>query len=264
MYFVGIDIGSSATKAAAVDGTGAILATAVIPMGTGTKGSTTALNELYAKANLSPEDCGNMIATGYGRNNFKAASTQLSEIICHAKGVKKVLPSVHTIIDIGGQDSKAIRVSPRGTIEQFVMNDKCAAGTGRFLELMCRVVDIGIDEMGAVSAQAHQTLDISNTCAVFAESEVISRLSEGHDIPDIIAGVHASVSRRVAGLVMRVGLAPDVALTGGVAKNSGIVTALSQELKVPLLLPPEPQLTGALGAALFAQERYQKEHGDSL
>lgn len=260
MYFVGIDIGSSATKAVAVDANGELLATAIIPMGTGTKGSTAALETLYQSAALDHRDCGNLIATGYGRMNFKGASTQLSEIICHAKGVKKVLPTVHTIIDIGGQDSKAIRVSPRGTIEQFVMNDKCAAGTGRFLEVMCRVVDIGIDEMGPISQTAKEILDISNTCAVFAESEVISRLSEGQDVPNIIAGIHTSVARRVAGLAKRIGLAPDIALTGGVAKNVGIIDALGRELKTQLLIPPEPQLTGALGAALFAQERYQKEN----
>ena len=256
MFFVGIDIGSSATKAVAVNENEEIISTVVIPMGTGTKGSAVALAELYAKGDLSEHSCKNIIATGYGRNNFKAASTQLSEIICHAKGIKKVLPSVHTIIDIGGQDSKAIRISAHGTIEQFAMNDKCAAGTGRFLELMCRVVDIPINEMGDISSQAKERLDISNTCAVFAESEVISRLSEGRDIPDIIAGVHAAVSRRVAGLALRIGLIPEVALTGGVAKNRGIVDALSRELELPLLIPPEPQITGALGAALFAKERY--------
>lgn len=255
-YFIGIDIGSSATKAVAVDAAGGVLSVAIIPMGTGTRGSTSALEALYRSAGLNPADCGNMIATGYGRINFKEASAQLSEIICHAKGVKTVLPSVRTIIDIGGQDSKAIRISERGTIEQFVMNDKCAAGTGRFLEVMCRVVDIGIDEMGPLGLTASETLDISNTCAVFAESEVISRLSEGKCVPDVIAGIHAAVARRVAGLALRIGLAPEVALTGGVAKNPGIVAALSHELNIPLLIPPEPQLTGALGAAQFARERF--------
>lgn len=259
MHVIGIDIGSSATKAVALDEKGELLSTAIVPMGTGTRGSVSALEELNRSAGLDPADCRNMIATGYGRMNFKGASTQLSEIICHAKGIKRVLPTVHTIIDIGGQDSKAIRVSSRGTIEQFVMNDKCAAGTGRFLEVMCRVLDIGLDEMGPVSRTSRETLDISNTCAVFAESEVISRLSEGKDIPDVISGIHAAVARRVAGLVLRIGLSPDVALTGGVAKNVGIADALSRELKVPLLIPPQPQLTGALGAALFAWEHLQKE-----
>lgn len=259
MYFVGIDIGSAATKAAAVDLQGEVLSTAVIPMGTGTRGSTAALDALYQAGGLDPAQCGGIIATGYGRLNFKGADTQLSEIICHAKGVKKVLPTVHTIIDIGGQDSKAIRVSDKGTIEQFVMNDKCAAGTGRFLEVMCKVLDLGIDEMGPVSLTAKEALDISNTCTVFAESEVISRLSEGCETPDILAGVHMAVARRVAGLARRIGLVPDAALTGGVAKNQGIVASLSRELKLPLLIPPEPQLTGALGAALFAKEKYEKE-----
>ena len=259
MYFLGVDIGSSATKAVAVDRDGGVLGSSVIPMGTGTRGSAAALEELRARYGLEPEDCANVVATGYGRMNYKGAGEQLSEIICHAKGVKKVLPTVGTIIDIGGQDSKAIQIGARGTIEQFVMNDKCAAGTGRFLEVMCRVVDIGIDEMGEVSRQAKEALSISNTCAVFAESEVISRLSEGRDIPDVIAGIHMAVAKRVAGLVLRIGLRPDVALTGGVAKNGGIADALGRELGVELLIPPQPQLTGALGAALFARERYKGE-----
>jgi predicted CoA-substrate-specific enzyme activase len=255
MYFLGLDIGSSATKAAAVDENGVLVARAVTPLGAGTRGVDDALAQLYAQSGLPPHDCKNIIATGYGRMNFAGASEQFSEIICHAKGVKKLLPAVHTVIDIGGQDSKAIQISAKGTIQQFAMNDKCAAGTGRFLEVMCRVMGIAIEKMGEVGARATQALDISNTCAVFAESEVISKLAEGKPIPDIIGGVHAAVARRVAGLVMRVGLVPEVALTGGVAQNAGIRDALARELKTPLLIPPEPQITGALGAALFAWER---------
>ena len=260
MYFIGIDIGSSATKAVAVNEQGKTISSAIIPIGTGTKGSSAALDKLCSLGKLKPEECAYTVATGYGRMNFTGADSQLSEIICHAKGVKSALPEVHTIIDIGGQDSKVIRVNSKGVIEQFVMNDKCAAGTGRFLEMICRVVDIGLDDMGKISSKATEILDISNTCAVFAESEVISRLSEGNSIPNIIAGIHASVARRVSGLAMRIGIKNDVALTGGVAKNAGIAQALSRELKTNLIIPPEPQLTGALGAALFAREIYLKNN----
>ena len=264
MYFVGIDIGSAATKAAAVDLQGEVLSTAVIPMGTGTRGSTAALDALYQAGGLDPAQRGGIIATGYGRLNFKGADTQLSEIICHAKGVKKVLPTVHTIIDIGGQDSKAIRVSDKGTIEQFVMNDKCAAGTGRFLEVMCKVLDLGIDEMGPVSLTAKEALDISNTCTVFAESEVIALLSRGTAKEDIIAGVHFSVAAKACALAQRVGARREVVLCGGAAKNGGVADAIEKELGAPLAVAQNPQLTGALGAALLAyEEQMRKEKSAS-
>jgi len=258
MHFLGIDIGSSATKVVAVDDNGNIVAQSAALLGAGTRGVDDALSQLYKNSGLKQSDCKNIIATGYGRMNFEKASEQLSEIICHAKGVKKMLPSVRTIIDIGGQDSKAIQISDKGTIGQFAMNDKCAAGTGRFLDVMCRVVGIPIEEMGEVGKSAAKVLDISNTCAVFAESEVISKLAEGSAIPDLIAGIHTSVARRIAGLVMRIGVVPETALTGGVAKNDGIKEALSKELGVELLVPPNPQFTGALGAALFALERHPR------
>jgi len=259
VHFLGVDIGSASTKIIAIDSDTNIVAKSVVQQGTGTIGIDKALNDIYGNYNIKKDECANIVATGYGRLTFESASLQMSEITCHAKGIKKILPNVHTIIDIGGQDSKAIHINDSGIIQQFVMNDKCAAGTGRFLEVMSRILGLDISELGPVSETAQQVLSISSTCTVFAESEVISRLSEGKSIPDIIAGIHQSVAKRVAGLTLRVGLNEDVTLTGGVAKNIGIISALEKELKVKLVIPPEPQITGALGAALIAFEKFNKK-----
>lgn len=256
MYYLGIDIGSSATKLIAIDENKQIAGRSVVQLGTGTSGVATAVEALYASSGLKAKDIAMTVATGYGRLTCDGADLQISEISCHAKGVHCLLPQVRTIIDIGGQDTKAIQVSERGAIQQFVMNDKCAAGTGRFLDVMSTVLDVGLDKLGEVDAQHTEVLPISNTCTVFAESEVISKLSAGHPIPNILAGIHQAVAKRVAGLVLRVGVAPEVCLTGGVAQNSGIVRALEEELTCSLLLPSDPQITGALGAALFALEKH--------
>lgn len=259
MHFLGVDIGSAATKMVAIDKEGKIVSSAAVQFGTGTKGAKAALEEIYNKGNIDPKDVKMTVATGYGRMNYKDADFQMSEITCHARGIKQLLPTVRTIIDIGGQDSKAIEIDQNGVIQQFVMNDKCAAGTGRFLEVMARILGLEVSQLGDVDKEADQIIAISNTCTVFAESEVISRLSEGDKIPNIIAGIHQSVAKRVAGLVLRVGVKPDVTLTGGVAQNRGIIRAMEQELKVKLVIPSTPQLTGALGAALLGMEKFLKE-----
>lgn len=263
MYFLGIDIGSSATKLIAVDAQAQVAGRSVVQLGTGTRGVSKAVESFYATSGLRPEEIVMTVATGYGRLTFEGADVQFSEISCHAKGVNRVLPSVRTIIDIGGQDTKVIQIDEKGVIQQFAMNDKCAAGTGRFLDVMSKVLDVGLSNLGDSDAQHTEILPISNTCTVFAESEVISKLSAGHPIPNIVAGIHQAVARRVAGLTLRVGTAPDIALTGGVAQNSGIIRALEAELKCTLRIPEDPQVTGALGAALLARERYYKERKDA-
>ncbi|SMC70002.1 acyl-CoA dehydratase activase [Papillibacter cinnamivorans] len=259
VHFLGVDIGSAASKAVAVNEEGEILASAAVQLGTGTKGVQSAVETLYAESALDPADRAMTVATGYGRMKYTEADFQMSEITCHAKGIRKLLPTVRTVIDIGGQDSKAIRIDENGAIGQFVMNDKCAAGTGRFLEVMSRVLDADVSQLGELDALAKAPVSISNTCTVFAESEVISRLSEGAMIPDIVAGIHQSVAKRVAGLALRLGIEEDVALTGGVALNRGIIRALEEELKVKLKIAPQPQLTGAYGAAILGRDRYFKE-----
>jgi (R)-2-hydroxyacyl-CoA dehydratese activating ATPase len=260
MYFMGIDIGSSASKVAIVDESGTILTRTMTAFGTGTTGPVRAVQEALSNAGKSSNDIAYTVVTGYGRVNYREANEQISEISCHARGGFHLLPATRTIIDIGGQDMKVIQLNAKGNIGQFVMNDKCAAGTGRFLEVMARVLEIEVDNMGAISRQAGKKVTISNTCTVFAESEVISQLASGAVIPDIVAGIHQSVARKAAGLALRLGVADDVALTGGVARNSGVVQALSEELKRQINVPELPQFTGALGAALYAREKGQSNN----
>jgi (R)-2-hydroxyacyl-CoA dehydratese activating ATPase len=259
-YFMGIDIGSSASKVVIVDESGAIVTQKMTAFGTGTTGPARAVQEALSNAGKSLHDVTYTVVTGYGRVNFQEANEQISEISCHAKGGFQQIPSTRTIIDIGGQDMKVIQLNSRGNIGQFVMNDKCAAGTGRFLEVMARVLEIEVDNMGAIAEQAGKKVTISNTCTVFAESEVISQLASGAVIPDIVAGIHQSVARRAAGLALRLGITDDVTLTGGVARNAGVVKALCEELKRRINVPEWPQFTGALGAALFAGEKGRKQN----
>lgn len=255
MVYLGIDIGSSATKLVAIDQDKDVVGSSVVQLGTGTSGVDQAIDQFYKSTGLKQSDITWIIATGYGRVHFGGANEQISEISCHAKGVHFLCPEVRTIIDIGGQDTKVTRVDGKGIMQNFTMNDKCAAGTGRFLDVMSKVLDVDISSMGDMDALAEKTLTISNTCTVFAESEVISKLAAGCAIPDVIAGIHESVSRRVAGLAFRNGIEPKIALTGGVAQNAGIIRSLERELKEKLVIPHNPQLTGALGAALFSLQR---------
>ncbi len=254
MYALGIDIGSASSKVVIIDQNKTLIANAVVPGGAGTTGPVRVLDEIFNKADLAWKDIGRIVATGYGRMNYEKADNQISEITCHALGVHHLLPSVRSIIDIGGQDVKAISISKEGIVSRFVMNDKCAAGTGRFLEVMARVMETEVSELGTLAKQADAIVDISSTCAVFAESEVISRLAAGVKASNVAAGIHQSVARRVAGLAMRIAVKPTVVLTGGVAQNEGIVEALSKELQQAIAVSPSCQLTGALGAALIARQ----------
>lgn len=254
MYTLGVDIGSASSKVVIIDETKSIIAQAVVTGGTGTSGTTRVLDEVFLKSGLRWSDIARTVATGYGRIGFQKADKQISEITCHAIGVHHLIPSVRTIIDIGGQDVKAMSISADGMVAKFNMNDKCAAGTGRFLEVMAKILETDISELGELSAQADSVVNISNTCAVFAESEVISRLAVGVKPANVAAGIHQSVARRVASLALRVGVTPEVVLTGGVAKNGGIVKALSNELNLPITVSADCQVTGALGAALIAMD----------
>ena len=255
MYTLGIDIGSAASKAVILADGARIAAKRVAPLGTGTSGPEQVYEGVFRDAGLTPGDVARVVVTGYGRMNCPYTQEQISELSCHAKGIGFLLPSVRTVIDIGGQDAKALRIGPGGELENFVMNDKCAAGTGRFLEVMSRVLDLKLEDMGPVSQRSTAPVSISNTCTVFAESEVISRMSAHVAIEDIVAGIHTSVAKRVAGMALRLGRAPDVAMSGGVALNTGVVKAMEQELQTPILVHPDCQLAGALGAALVAWER---------
>ena len=258
MYYLGIDIGSSATKLIAIDDNEKIIGRSVIQLGTGTSGVPAAVKAFYENSGLKSSDIAYTVTTGYGRQNFVQADAEVSEISCHARGIHHLLPDVRTIIDIGGQDTKAIQISSRGTIQQFSMNDKCAAGTGRFLDVMSRVLEVPLDQMGKVHFQAKEWAQVSSTCTVFAESEVISQLSKGLPRESIVAGVHQSVASKACSLAYRIGVKNDVVMCGGVAQNAGVVDAIEKELKQSIIVAPHPQITGALGAALMAYEELMK------
>lgn len=258
MYTMGIDVGSASSKVVILENGRDIVAAEVVQVGTGSSGPKRALDNALSKSGLKLEDMANVVATGYGRFNCEEANKQISEISCHAKGIYFLVPTAKTIIDIGGQDAKAIKLDKNGGIKQFFMNDKCAAGTGRFLEVMSRVLEVELSEMAEYDSRATEPATVSSTCTVFAESEVISQLSKGVARENIIAGVHQSVASKACGLAYRGGVEDDVVMCGGVAQNEGVVRAISAELKRPVIVAPNPQITGALGAALFAYEQINK------
>lgn len=256
--YLGIDIGSSSSKAALLDDEQRIIGTKVVNLGTGTQGIQEALRSLYEEAGISPEAIRYTVVTGYGRLLYKHADRQITEITCHAKGVHFLMNKVRTVVDIGGQDSKVIRLDEDGNVRNFVMNEKCAAGTGRFLEVMARVLGCSIGDLSKLAAQSEEDIAISSVCTVFAESEVISQLSQGAHPNDVARGALRAVAKRVAGLCGRVGVEPEVAMSGGVALNSAMVKILSEELGIDVIAAPDSQAVGAVGAAILAREQYMK------
>ena len=254
-YFAGIDSGSTSTDVVILDKDQNIVTGIILPTGAGAAiGAERALEEALKDAGLQREDIDAMVTTGYGRTAISDGDKSITEITCHARGAHFLNPEVRTVIDIGGQDSKVIRLDENGAVANFVMNDKCAAGTGRFLDVMARVLEVEVSDLGRLGAMSKKQVGISSTCTVFAESEVISQLSMGTDKCDIIAGIHRSVAHRVTGLAHRIGVVPDVVMTGGVAQNQGVVDALEAELGVKIYTSPLTQYNGALGAALMAYQ----------
>lgn len=248
----GIDVGSLSAEAVLLGGEG-LLGYTIIPTGVDSKrAAEEAMNSVLRSAGLEFRDVARTVATGYGRISVPFAHSRITEITCHGRGAFYLDPAVRTVIDIGGQDSKVIRLDGGGKVLDFAMNDKCAAGTGRFLEVMAQALEVELEKLAALSAQADRGTPISSTCTVFAESEVVSLLAAGVPRTEIARGLHDSVAARTAGLVHRAGLAEAVMMTGGVAKNSAVVQALEQRLGVKIRVPAEPQITGALGAALLA------------
>lgn len=254
--YLGVDIGSSSSKAVLIDENCRILAQEAINLGTGSTGIEQVLEDVYRMTGTDPDKVLYSIVTGYGRTMYKNADAQITEISCHARGVTFLYPEARTVIDIGGQDAKVIRIGSDGNVSDFVMNDKCAAGTGRFLEVMARVLGCSIAELSDVAGGSTKGAPISNTCTVFAESEVISQLSIGRSKEDVARGALESVARRVSGLAARVGIVPVVVMTGGVALNRNMTQLLSEQIEHPISVPESPQTVGALGAALFAREKY--------
>jgi len=252
MYFAGVDIGSTMTKVVIMDE--AVVACVIGPTGAEHRRlANKVMEEALRQVDLPFDEISYVVATGYGRISVPFADKQITEITCHAKGVSSLFPTVRTAIDIGGQDAKGIKIAD-GRVVGFVMNDKCAAGTGRFLEVIADDLGLKLDEMGELSLNSKNRVEISSTCTVFAAQEVVSRIAEGTPIKDVLAGLHEAIASRVFRMVERLKIERDVVVTGGVAKNIGVVKALEEHAGFPVLVPEEPLLTGAIGAALLGKE----------
>jgi (R)-2-hydroxyacyl-CoA dehydratese activating ATPase len=248
----GIDIGSITAKAAVLCD-GRLLGSRVIFTGYNSEAAgRRVFEELLGDLGLDRAEVVRIVATGYGRKSVAIADKAVTEIMCHAAGARYLDPSVRSLVDIGGQDSKAVVMDESGRVTNFAMNDKCAAGTGRFLEVMARALEADLDEFGELSLRAEQPAKISSLCTVFAESEVISLIARGETRENIIAGIHEAIASRVSAMASRIGLAAPVMMTGGVARNVGVVRALEKVLAMPVVVSPHAQVTGAIGAAAIA------------
>jgi predicted CoA-substrate-specific enzyme activase len=255
MPFAGIDIGSTMTKVVIIKSDGIILSSVIGPTGAEHRHlALEVMDEAIKKAGLAFEKLDFIVSTGYGRINVPFNDKQITEITCHSRSIRELFPTARILIDIGGQDSKGIKLDREGKVTNFVMNDKCAAGTGRFLEVIAEALGIELTEMGELSLKAKECVKISNTCTVFAEHEVTTRLTEGSTIPDIVAGLHEAFAARVVNMVRSLGIEKDVVVTGGGAKNIGLIKAIEEKVGFPVLVPSEPLLTGALGAALLGRD----------
>lgn len=256
MYVMGIDSGSTSTNAVIMNENREIVASAVVR--TGAKSGESAqkiLNEILQKAGCSREDISWIVSTGYGRVSISFADENVTEISCHGRGAHYFNPKVRTILDIGGQDSKAIHLNEAGEVADFVMNDKCAAGTGRFLEMIARTLEIDVDELGPIALKSTEDIEITSMCSVFAESEVISLIANNKEKSDIANGVCHAIANKSYSLLKRVGMEEEFMMTGGVAKNPGVVRAVEEKIQSRLYICPEPEIVGAAGAALYALDQ---------
>ncbi len=252
MITIGIDVGSITTKAVMMKD-GALVSAKVINTGYNTKNAgETVLEDIISEVRIKKSSIERIVATGYGRNSVLFADKAVTEITCHAYGGRYLNPKIRSVIDIGGQDSKAIVMDEKGRVKDFAMNDKCAAGTGRFLEVMARALEVNLDDFGKMSLNAENPSIISSICTVFAESEIISLISKGEKRENIIAGIHNSISVRVVAMAGRIGLTAPVMMTGGVAKNIGVVKALEKKTGHSIFVSKEAQVAGAIGAAIIA------------
>ena len=254
-YFAGIDSGSSSTDVVILDQGKRMVAGIVLPTGAGAAiGAERALEEALREAKLTREDIDAIVTTGYGRSAITVGDRDITEITCHARGAHFLDPDVRTVIDIGGQDSKVIRLDETGVVTGFVMNDKCAAGTGRFLEMMAHTMEMDLDKMSLAGLEYKEDITISSMCTVFAESEVVSLIAQNKATDDIVHGLGKAVASKILSLSKRVGGEEKYMMTGGVSKNKGLVKALEEALGVELAISDKAQLCGALGAALYAME----------
>lgn len=252
-YAAGVDVGSTQTKAIIIDEAQQIVSRALVDTGANV---VTAAEKAFLAAlrngEIHEEDVAFIVGTGYGRYKVTFGNTQVTEISCHARGATHMFPDTRTVLDMGGQDTKAIRVRPNGEVLDFCMNDKCSAGTGRFLQAASYALEIPLDELGPTALLAEKPVKISTTCTVFAESEILSWLARGKKIEDILMGVHRSIAMRSIALLRRVGIDEEVTFTGGVARNRGMVEVLNEMLGLHMNVSEESHYMGALGAALFA------------
>ncbi|HET8576898.1 MAG TPA: acyl-CoA dehydratase activase [Methylomirabilota bacterium] len=258
IFGAGVDVGSTQTKALIVDESHAIIARSLISTGANvTKAAENAFVKAFEAAGLDRAAIGYIVGTGYGRYKVTFGDAQITEITCHARGAHSLFPATRTVIDMGGQDTKAIKVGPDGSVVDFSMNDKCAAGTGRFLSAAADVTGVGLDEIGGLSLQAKNPVRLTSVCTVFVESDIMSYLAQRKTIEDILGGVHKAIATRTMSLVRRVGVEEEVTFTGGVSRNIGMVRALEEVLGTSINVSEEGHYMGALGAALFALERAQ-------
>jgi len=254
----GVDVGSTQTKAVVMTDNGGreILARALVDTGANVrKAADNAFLAVCRAAGIHPPEVGFVVGTGYGRYNISFGNAQMTEISCHARGAHFVCPSTRTVIDMGGQDSKAISLGKDGQVLDFVMNDKCAAGTGRFLANSAEVMGISLDEIGPLSLRATRAVKMATVCTVFVESDILSYLAQGKKAEDILGGVHLAIAKRTLSLARRISIEPDITMTGGVARNTGMVHALEEVLGTKLQVSPDSQFIGAIGAAVFALEK---------
>lgn len=260
MIVGGCDIGSTTGKAVIMKDGEIISYSILLSTTKPEKTARMAMDEALDKAGLLPiKELLYIVGTGYGRLKVPFANENVSEITCHARGAHWLCPTVRTVVDIGGQDCKVMSVDGKGKVIEFIMNDRCAAGTGRFFEAMARVLDCGLEGISLLSNQGANPSTITSQCSVFAESEVVTLINEGTELSDIIAGINHSVAGRLISMVRRIGLVEDLALTGGCSKNEGLVKALETKLKVTVKrLPMDPQIAGAVGAALIASEKLKE------
>ncbi|MDP8201057.1 MAG: acyl-CoA dehydratase activase [Candidatus Tenebribacter burtonii] len=258
MKTIGIDLGSRMSKIVVLDDNKIVYSNVTDTGVNPKKVAETLLNDALGKTSLSRSDITNIYSTGYGRNIVPFSDKRISEISCHARGVNYFFPDARTVIDIGGQDSKIILIDEKGHVKDFVMNDKCAAGTGKFLEVTATTLETTIDELGKISQLSTKKLDINSTCVVFAESEIIGLIAEGYEKPNIINAIHRSIAKRTKNLTSQLHWQKPIVFTGGVAKNTGMQIAISEVVEAVVIVPENSFITGALGAAIFAKENIAK------
>lgn len=261
-YFLGIDIGSLTGKAVIIDENTKIHAQKVLyvkklPIHT----VNALLEDVFPKVNVKGfSEITYCVGTGYGRRKIPLASETMSEITCHGTGAHQLLPNLRTVIDIGGQDCKVIRLDERGHLKNFIMNEKCAAGTGRYLEIMAETLNLTLDELGTLSLKAKNPFSLATKCSIYARQEVMQLISDGIKKPALAAAINKAMAERVINLAEKVGIEEDVAVSGGVAKNIGVISSMERLINTTFKkFPVDPQIIGALGAALIAKRAYEKK-----